>query len=115
MICVEDPQVPGSFLGENAWRAALFMEKYRSTALCVKRDVIGHEQSILARVFQGATGAAITARREKVREVYQQLMPIECLRIEGDEQLSSKEERKPMFRRSRAEGIMCVRFLNCGQ
>jgi hypothetical protein len=94
-LCIEDPQVPGSFLGGNAWLAPVFREKcFRAAAQLKERTGFGYEQSMLGRVVFEISVKAVLARRTKDLMAYNRLWPIDCFPIKRETPIE-----KPPFRR----------------
>lgn len=67
-LCVEDPQNPGSFLGENAFNCHIFREKcyqaFRSLTVKLKPD----EESILARII--TSPEKVTKEKARINYLY---------------------------------------------
>jgi hypothetical protein len=93
-LCIEDPQLPGSFLGENARQSRVFREKCDATYRTLKREMIGCEQSILGRVVQPQVLAVLITRRQEIQRHYQRLVGIESfgLRIQEPDRTQPRNE-----------------------
>jgi hypothetical protein len=105
-LCVEDPQSPGSFLGQNAWQARAIREKCKQAQLRLCRETVGYEQSTLGRVIQRRIVLELMARRAEVERHYARLVGIEAFSLdekaeEAQRQITRGEVWVPPFARSR--------------
>jgi non-canonical poly(A) RNA polymerase PAPD5/7 len=76
-LCIEDPQFPGSFLGGNAWKCDEFRDKCQRASIVLRRNTVGVEQSILARVITRKAIIAVTKRRAEIMSAF----PLECFEL----------------------------------
>jgi DNA polymerase sigma len=105
-LCVEDPQSPGSFLGQNASQAGVIREKCRQATHRLSRNPIGYEQSTLGRVIEPSVVLELMTRRAQVEMSYTRLCGIEAFSLdqkaeEAERQVTRGVVLVPPFERSR--------------
>jgi non-canonical poly(A) RNA polymerase PAPD5/7 len=71
-LCVEDPQLPGQFLGENCYQCLTFRTKCHQAHQRLMRGGVRDEQSLLLRVIQRPD--IILKRRAELSKQYQSLL-----------------------------------------
>ena len=84
-LCIEDPQVPGRFLGENCYECVKFRSKCHISYKKLMSEGIVDEQSILLRVISKPEW--IMRKRDELAKQYQALLgnAIECFSLAGDD------------------------------
>lgn len=84
-LCIEDPQVPGRFLGENCYECFKFRSKCHMSFKKLQTDGPVDEQSILLRVISKPEW--IIRKRDELRKQYQALLgnAIECFSLAMDD------------------------------
>jgi DNA polymerase sigma len=95
-LCVEDPQSPGSFLGENAWQARVIHGKFKQAQLRLCRETVEYEQSIFGRVVQHRIVEELMAKRAEMQRHYAGPVGIEALPLD-------KKDEKPERQVTRGE------------
>ena len=85
-LCIEDPQIPGRFLGENCYECCTFRSKCHVSYKRVMSDGPVDEQSMLLRVISKPEW--IIRKRDELSKQYQALLgnAVECFSLAMDEE-----------------------------
>jgi non-canonical poly(A) RNA polymerase PAPD5/7 len=90
-LCIEDPQSPGLFLGQNAWQAKALRKKCKQAHLRLSRETVGYEQSMLGRVIQPKTVRELMARRAKIERYYAGIVRVESFSLDEKKEQPKRE------------------------
>jgi hypothetical protein len=75
-LCVENPQLPGSFVGQKAWQREMFHEKCDRTAVVLRKTQ--SSQSIIGEAIRPPELQVILARWAVLAVAYDRILPVEC-------------------------------------
>ena len=102
-LCIEDPQIPGRFLGENCYECFTFRSKCHLSFKRVMSDGPVDEQSMLLRVISKPEW--IIRKRDELSKQYQALLgnAVECFSLAMDEEDMRRANNKG-HRNSRGKG-----------